>query len=42
MLVNNKQPLVANNKIYKTILYLGQNYELKTNSETGETVRKSE
>ena len=34
MLVNNKQPLLANNKIYKRILYLGQNYELKTNSET--------
>ncbi len=42
MLVNNKQPLVANNKIYKTTLCLGQIYELKTNSKTGETVRKSE
>lgn len=42
MLVNNKQPLEANNKTYKTTLYLGQNYELKTNSKTGETVRKSE
>lgn len=42
MLLNNKQPLAANNKSYKTILYLGQNYELKTNSKTGQTVRKSE
>ncbi|SJM72728.1 hypothetical protein A1232T_01922 [Psychrobacter piechaudii] len=42
MLVNNQQPLVANDKIYKKILYLGQNYELETNSKTGETVRKSE
>lgn len=35
MLANNKQPLVANNKLYKLTLYLGQNYELKTNFETG-------
>lgn len=42
MLASNKQPLVANNKSYKKILYLGQIYELKTNSKTGETVRKSE
>ena len=35
MLVNNKKPLVANNKLYKTTLYLGHIYELKTNSETG-------
>ncbi len=32
MLANNKQPLVTNNKLYKITLYLGQNYELKTNS----------
>lgn len=35
MLANNKKPLLANNKLYKTTLYLGQMYELKTNSETG-------
>ena len=35
MLANNKKPLLSNNKPYNTTIYLGQIYELKTNSETG-------